>query len=375
MLKDSLTLPDSFIIRRPDDWHLHLREGALLKAVLPYSSAVFKRALVMPNLIAPITSVEKASAYRQEILSLLPADESNLASGFQPIMALYLTPDMALSEVKKAKESDFILGFKYYPKGATTHSVHGIEDPQAIYPLLAEMEELGLHLMIHGELCEVDVDIFDREKAFIDVVLRPIVEKFPSLKITLEHITTKEAVDFILDNSTLINNRFCLAGSITVHHLLLNRNDLFSRGIRPHYFCYPILKRDKHRLALIEALSSRSKQFFLGTDSAPHTIQTKEAACGCAGIFTAPAALPLYAEVFARCDILSYLEAFASENGADFYGLPRNQEKIKLIKKEYTLPAEIKIDVDMDKGADDTPLGVMPFRAEEKVFYQVEAIV
>ena len=316
-----LTLP------RPDDWHLHLRDGATMGAVLPHTVQRFARAIVMPNLNPPITTTAQALAYRERIVAAIPD-----GGRFTPLMTLYLTENTPADEIVRASESDHILGVKLYPAGATTHSDAGVRNLSRVLPVLEKMAELGMPLLVHGEVTDPGVDIFDREQRFIEQVLAPLLERLPELKVVLEHITTREAVEFV---STAGEN---LAATITAHHLLLNRNALFSGGIRPHHFCLPVLKREIHREALLAAAISGSPRFFLGTDSAPHPRHTKESGCGCAGIYTAHAAIELYAEAFEQAGALERLEGFACHFGADFYGLPRNEETITLVKESWTVP-------------------------------------
>lgn len=314
-------------ITRPDDMHLHVRNGDLLRTVLPYTAEQFARAIIMPNLKPPVTSVAQALIYRNEILAALPED-----AGFTPLMTLYLTASTPVSEIQLAAESEFVQAFKLYPAGATTHSDSGVADINAAYPLFAAMEKHGIPLLIHGEVTDADCDIFDRERIFIERHLADIVESFPGLKIVVEHVTTAEAVDFV--ESAGVN----VAATITPQHLLYNRNAILAGGIRPHFYCLPVLKRERHRQALIKAATGGSPKFFLGTDSAPHPTSLKENACGCAGCFTAPIALELYAEAFDAAHALDKLEAFASFHGADFYGLPRNQGTVTLAKTSFEIP-------------------------------------
>ena len=315
-------------IRRPDDWHLHLRDGEALRAVLPYTAARFARAIVMPNLKPPVTTAAQALAYRERILAALPA-----GARFEPLMTLYLTDRTDPAEVDRAKASGRIFGFKLYPAGATTHSDDGVTDIKQIDAVLARMAELGVILQVHGEVTNPAVDVFDREARFIDGVLTDIVERFPKLKIVFEHITTRAAADFVRAA------RDGVAATITPQHLLMNRNALFTGGIRPHHYCLPVLKTEMDRRALLEVIASGNPRFFLGTDSAPHARHTKEAACGCAGIFSAPAAIELYAEAFDAIGALGRLEGFACLYGADFYDLPRNEERITLIRESWEVPA------------------------------------
>lgn len=315
-------------IAKPDDMHLHVRNGDLLKTVLPYTARQFARAIIMPNLKPPVTTVEQAYVYREEILAAVPK-----GLDFTPLMTLYLTASTSEAEIKKASESDHIHAFKLYPAGATTHSDSGVADIKAVYPLFAAMEKYEIPLLIHGEVTNLDCDIFDRERVFIDNYLVDIVKQFPNLKLVLEHVTTAEAVQFVESASPQV------AATITPQHLLYNRNALLVGGIRPHYYCLPVLKREKHRLTLVKAATSGNPKFFLGTDSAPHLTDLKENACGCAGCFSAPIALELYAEAFESANALDKFEGFASFYGADFYGLPRNQQSITLEKTNWKVPA------------------------------------
>ncbi len=312
-------------ITRPDDWHLHLRDGALMKSVLSDTARQFARAIAMPNLKPPVTTTELALEYRKRILDALPE-----GSSFEPLMTLYLTDNTTAGEIRKASESGYVHAVKLYPAGATTNSDAGVTDIRRAYPALLEMQKCGMPLLVHGEV--TDVDVFDREAVFIERVMKPLMHDMPELRVVFEHITTKDAVQFVTDADDNI------AATITAHHLLYNRNAMFEGGMRPHYYCLPILKREMHREALGKAATSGSKKFFLGTDSAPHAQHTKEAACGCAGIYTAHAAMELYAEAFEALGKLDMLEGFASLYGADFYRLPRNQGKITLCKKEWRVP-------------------------------------
>lgn len=319
---------DTLTFTRPDDWHLHLRDGAALAAVLPDTARRFARAIVMPNLKPPVTTVALADAYRQRILAVLPA-----GLDFTPLMTLYLTDNTPPSEIAAARESGFVHAVKYYPAGATTNSDAGVTDLKKCAATLAQMEKLGVPLLVHGEVTDPAVDIFDREAVFIDRVLAPLLRDFPALKVVLEHITTADGAQFVEDAGANV------AATITAHHLLLNRNALFAGGLRPHHYCLPVLKRERHRQALVAAAISGKPKFFLGTDSAPHGQSTKEAACGCAGCYTANVAIELYAEVFDAANALNKLEAFASFYGPDFYGLPRNTEKITLLREAVAVPA------------------------------------
>lgn len=342
---------DTITFTRPDDWHLHLRDGAALAAVLPDTARRFARAIVMPNLKPPVTTVALAAAYRQRILAALPA-----GLDFTPLMTLYLTDNTPPSEIAAARESGFVHAVKYYPAGATTNSDAGVTDLKKCAATLAQMEKLGVPLLVHGEVTDPAVDIFDREAVFIDRVLAPLLRDFPALKVVLEHITTTNGVQFVADAGVNI------AATITAHHLLLNRNALFAGGLRPHHYCLPVLKREHHRQALVAAAISGNPKFFLGTDSAPHGQSTKEAACGCAGCYTANAAIELYAEAFDAANTLNKLEAFASFHGADFYGLPRNTEKITLLRGAVVVPASFDY-------LPDEPL--VPLRAGETVAWRL----
>ena len=321
---------DSLTITRPDDWHLHLRDGAALSSVLPDTARQFARAIVMPNLKPPVTTVAAAAAYRERILAAVPQ-----GADFQPLMTLYLTDDTPPAEITRARQCGFVHGVKYYPAGATTNSAFGVTDIRRCDATLAAMAEQGLPLLIHGEVTDTDVDVFDRERVFIERTLAPLLARFPVLRVVLEHITTSDAVDFVLQAGRNV------AATITAHHLLLNRNAIFQGGIRPHNYCLPVLKREEHRRALVAAAISGNPKFFLGTDSAPHERRTKEQACGCAGIYTAHTAMELYAEAFDAADALDRLEGFASIFGADFYGLPRNQGKITLRRDAWQVPTEL----------------------------------
>jgi dihydroorotase len=326
---------NSLVLRRPDDWHLHLRDGNALKAVLPFTAARFARAIIMPNLAPPITTTALALAYRERILKALPANAK-----FEPLMTLYLTDDADPEEMLIAKMSGKIWGCKLYPAGATTHSAGGVTQIERIYPVLARMSELDLVLQVHGEVTTSTVDVFDREALFIDTVLAPLVARFPQLRIVFEHITTRAGAEFVR------NARAGVVATITPQHLLMNRNALFLGGIRPHHYCLPILKSESDRVALVAAATSGSAKFFLGTDSAPHARDAKEAACGCAGIFSAHGGIEFYAEAFDAAGALARLEGFASEFGADFYGLPRNEERITLSRDPWPVPQSFAFGVD-----------------------------
>lgn len=337
---------------RPDDWHLHLRDGDALRSVLPDTARRFARAIVMPNLKPPVTTVALAQAYRQRIMDSLPTGLS-----FEPLMTLYLTDNTPAGEIDAARASGFVHGVKLYPAGATTNSDAGVTDLRKCMVTLQRMESLGLPLLVHGEVTAPEIDVFDREAVFIDKVLAPLQRDLPGLRVVFEHITTKEAADYVNAASATT------AATITAHHLLLNRNALFQGGVRPHHFCLPVLKREAHRQALIRCATSGSAKFFLGTDSAPHGRKTKEANCGCAGCYTAHAAIELYAEAFEAANALDKLEAFASFHGADFYGLPRNRERITLVKRAWQVPPERPF------VADDT---LVPLRAGETVAWSLQ---
>ena len=315
-------------LTRPDDWHLHLRDGAALAAVLPDTARRFARAVVMPNLKPPVATVAQADAYRRAILAALPA-----GAAFEPLMTLYLTDDTAADEIDRARDSGFVHAVKLYPAGATTNSAAGVTDLARCRATLARMERLGLPLLVHGEATDPAVDVFDRETVFIERVLQPLRRDFPGLRLVFEHITTREAAQFVAEAGPEVG------ATITAHHLLLNRNAIFAGGIRPHHYCLPVLKREAHRRALVAAAVSGNPKFFLGTDSAPHARSAKEAACGCAGCYTAHAGIELYAEAFAAANALERLEAFASFHGADFYRLPRNAGTITLVEDAWAVPA------------------------------------
>lgn len=318
--------PQTLTLTRPDDWHLHVRDGAMMQAVLPHSARQFARAIIMPNLQPPVVSTAQALAYRQRIVCALPA-----GLDFQPLMTLYLTDDTPPAEIGRAAAAG-IVALKLYPAGATTHSDAGVTDIRKTYATLEAMQRQGLKLLVHGEVTDPEVDIFDREAVFIDRVLQPLRQDFPELKIVMEHITTEQAARYVSDADEHT------AATITAHHLLYNRNALFIGGIRPHWYCLPILKRERHRQALLRAATGGNPRFFLGTDSAPHATSQKESACGCAGCYTAHAALELYATAFEQAGALDRLEAFASFHGADFYGLARNAETVTLRRERWVVP-------------------------------------
>jgi len=337
-------------IRKPDDFHLHLRDGEELNCIITDSARRFSRAIIMPNLKPAITTVEQALAYRERILSALPEQPD-----FQPLMTLYLTENTAISELEQAAKSDHLYAVKYYPAGATTNAESGVTDIENVYPQLEVMAENNLPLLMHGEVTDAEVDIFDRESEFIGRILSPLLERFASLRIVLEHITTRDAVDFVMQGPD------SLAATITPHHLLMNRNRLFSGGLRPHHYCLPVLKAEQHRQAVMAAATSGNPRFFLGTDSAPHAQVDKESACGCAGIYSAHNAIELYAEVFEAAGCLDRLEDFSSRFGAAFYGLPQNEQTITLIKQPWQVPAFL-------------PFGsgrVIPLRAGEDCQWQL----
>ncbi|PKF76868.1 dihydroorotase [Vibrio sp. vnigr-6D03] len=337
-------------ITRPDDWHVHLRDGDVLTDTVRDISRYNGRALIMPNTIPPATDTDKALAYRERIMAQNPSDQ------FEPLMSLYLTDNTTSDEIRKAKASGKIVAAKLYPAGATTNSDSGVTNAKNIYHVLETMQEVGMLLLIHGEVTTHDVDIFDREKKFLDTVLAPIVNDFPNLKIVLEHITTSDAATFVKNANENV------AATITAHHLLFNRNHMLVGGIKPHFYCLPILKRNTHQQALIEAATSGSKKFFLGTDSAPHAKGAKESACGCAGSYTAHAAVELYAEVFDNEGKLENLEGFASHNGPDFYGLPRNQDTVTLVKESWDVAETMPFGSDI----------VVPIRAGEQIEWKVK---
>lgn len=343
-------MPQQITITRPDDWHIHLRDGASLTRTVGDAAKQFARAIVMPNLVPPVMNTDQALAYKDRILAARPA-----GSPFQPLMVLYLTDNTDPAEIAKAKAAG-VVACKLYPAGATTNSDSGVTNLQKIYPVLEAMQKEGMHFLLHGEVTDSAIDIFDREKVFIDRNLKPLTTAFPELNMVLEHITTQDAAEFVAESSAKV------AATITAHHLLYNRNHMLAGGIRPHYYCLPILKRSSHQEALIKAATSGNPKFFLGTDSAPHAKDKKEAACGCAGSYTAYAAIELYAEAFEAANALDKLEAFASHFGADFYGLPRNQDKITLIKKPWQAPESLAF----------ADAQLVPLRAGETLQWQIE---
>ena len=346
-------MTDTLTLTRPDDWHLHLRDGAALTAVLPDTARQFGRAIVMPNLKPPVTTVADAEAYRARILAALPAGMT-----FEPLMTLYLTDRTTPDEIVRAKASGIVHGVKLYPLGATTNSDSGVSSLEHCLPVLEKMAEVGLPFLLHGEVTDPDIDIFDREAVFIERTLAPLIARLPELRVVLEHITTAQAAEFVASASANV------AATLTAHHLLMNRNAMLVGGIRPHHYCLPVLKRETHRQALLKAATSGSAKFFLGTDSAPHARHTKEAACGCAGMYTAHAALELYAEAFDSVGALDQLEAFASFNGPDFYRLPRNSGTVTLRRESWTVPATLAY-------LDDAPL--VPLRAGETLDWKLQA--
>ncbi len=338
-------------LTRPDDWHLHLRDGAALSAVLPHTAQRFARAIVMPNLKPPVTTTGQALAYRARILAALPK-----GAAFTPLMTLYLTDNTTPQEIAQAKASGHISAVKYYPAGATTNSESGVTDLKKTYATLAAMEQHDLLLLMHGEVVDEQIDVFDRERVFIERYLVDLTQRFPKLRIVFEHITTQDAVEFVRAAPDT------LAATITAHHLLLNRNAMFEGGVRPHHYCLPVLKREKHRQAVLGAAVGGSPKFFLGTDSAPHDRHAKESACGCAGIYTAHAGIELYAEAFEQAGALDKLEGFASFFGADFYRLPRNQDRITLIKEAWRVPQEYSLGDDV----------LIPLRAGQQIGWKLE---
>ncbi len=343
---------DKLTITQPDDWHLHVRTGSVLNTVIAHTARQFGRAIIMPNLKPPVTTVEQAISYREDILAALPVD-----STFQPLMTLYLTGNTSVEEVKKIAEAEHVHAFKLYPAGATTNSDAGVANIEAAYPIFEVMQKYAVPLLIHGEVTHAEHDIFDREKIFIDTQLNEITRQFPALRIVVEHLTTQEAVQFVESANANV------AATITPQHLLYNRNAILAGGIRPHFYCLPILKREHHRLALLKAATSGNPKFFLGTDSAPHLTTLKENACGCAGCYSAHAALELYAQAFEQVGALDKLEGFASFFGADFYGLPRNTKTLSLIKQTWIVPNQY--------GAEDH--AITPLKAGEELHWQVLA--
>ena len=342
-------MTDTLTITRPDDWHIHFRDGAAMQSVLPDTARVFARAIAMPNLKPPVVSVADGAAYRARLLS------AAAGTAFEPLMTLYLTDNTTPDEIRRAKASGFVHAVKYYPAGATTHSDAGVTELTRAYPAIAAMEEVGMPLLLHGEVVDPEVDVFDREAVFIERHLVRLLKDFPRLRIVLEHITTRQAAEFVSAAPATV------AATVTVHHLLYNRNAMFRGGIRPHMYCLPVLKREQHRQALVAAAISGNPKFFLGTDSAPHAAGAKETACGCAGIYSAHAAIELYAEAFEDAGALDKLEAFASFYGADFYGLPRNADTITLRRESWEAPARLGL-------GEET---LVPLRAGEPIRWRV----
>lgn len=342
-------MTDKLTLTRPDDWHLHVRDGDILNDVVPATAACFARAIIMPNLVPPVTTAADATAYRERILAAANGTE------FEPLMTLYLTESMTAQTIRDARAAG-VVAAKLYPAGATTNSDSGVKDIRNIYPVLEAMANCGMLLLVHGEVTDADIDIFDREKVFLERVLAPTLEAFPNLKVVLEHITTADSAEFVRQHTG--DN---LGATLTPQHLMYNRNHMLVGGIRPHLYCLPILKRNRHQQALRDAVASGDKRFFLGTDSAPHSKDRKEAACGCAGCYSAYGAIGLYADIFEELGILDKLEAFASFNGPDFYGLPRNTDTITLIRAPWTMPAELPL-------ADGT---IVPLKAGETVHWKL----
>ncbi|MEH6661930.1 MAG: dihydroorotase [Parasphingorhabdus sp.] len=343
-------MTDTITIRRPDDWHVHLRDGAMLEAVAPFTAKQFGRAIIMPNLSPPVTSAASAAAYRDRIMAALPA-----GSGFTPLMTCYLTDDADADDIAAGHAAGIFTAAKLYPANATTNSAHGVTDVAHIMPVLERMQEIGMPLLVHGEVTDGDIDIFDREAVFIERVMKTLIGALPDLKVVFEHITTEQAVGFV--DSCGPN----VAATITPHHLHINRNAMFAGGIRPHAYCLPVAKREIHRLALRKAATSGSPKYFLGTDSAPHEIYAKESACGCAGIFNAPYALESYAAVFDEEGALDRLEGFASEHGPNFYGLPLNEDKVTLARSSAVIPENLAV-------ADAT---LVPFHAGSELNWRI----
>ena len=345
-------MTERLVIRRPDDWHVHLRDGDMLKAVAGYTARQFARAIVMPNLVPPVTTVARAETYRKRILAALPS-----GSGFTPLMTCYLTDAADPAEIASGHRSGAWVACKLYPAGATTHSDRGVTDLRRIYPALEAMQRIGMPLLVHGEVTDPDVDVFDRERVFVERRLAALARDFPELRIVLEHVTTAEGVDFVETGGPN------LAATVTPQHLVINRNAMFEGGLRPHAYCLPVAKREAHRLAVRRAATSGSPKFFLGTDSAPHTVEAKQSACGCAGIFNAPFALETYATVFEEEGAIGRLEAFASENGPRFYGLPLNEDCITLERAPVEVPESLPA----------AGTRIVPFRAGETLQWRFES--
>ncbi|CAO97098.1 dihydroorotase [Erwinia tasmaniensis] len=344
--------PQQLTIRRPDDWHIHLRDGEMLEAVAPFTSEICGRAIVMPNLVPPVTSVAAARAYRERIVAAVPA-----AHDFTPLMTCYLTDGLDPDEIEAGFAEGVFTAAKLYPAHATTNSAHGVTSIASIAKVLERMQKIGMPLLIHGEVTDAHIDIFDREARFIETVLHPLRQQFPELKVVCEHITTQEAAAYVLEG-----NQY-LAATITPQHLMFNRNHMLVGGIRPHLYCLPILKRNIHQQALRDAVASGHRRFFLGTDTAPHTRDRKETSCGCAGVFNAPSMLSAYATVFEEIGALAHFEAFCSENGPGFYGLPLNEDKVRLIRQPWTVPESIRVGGNGDN--------LVPFLAGETLNWQV----
>ncbi len=345
-----MSTPDTLTLTRPDDWHVHLRDGAMLQAVAPATAAQFARAIVMPNLVTPITTVQAAEAYRSRIL-----DAVGESADFTPLMTCYLTDQADPAEIRRGYEQGVFTAVKLYPAGATTNSAFGVTDINRMSDVFESMQDTGMPLLVHGEVTDPSIDIFDREAVFIDRVLEPLLRDFPALKVVFEHITTAQAVAFVRAQGPRV------AATITVHHLMIARNAMFEGGIRPHMYCLPVAKREQHRLALREAATSGEASFFLGTDSAPHVVEAKESACGCAGIYSAPVAMELYAQVFDEERSLDKLEAFAALNGPGFYGLPVNAGTLTLRRREWTVPDSVSVPGET---------AVIPFRAGETLQWE-----
>jgi dihydroorotase len=343
-------MTDGLRITRPDDWHVHFRDGESLRYVVPDTARRFARAIVMPNLDPPVTRVAQALDYRRRILACIPETVD-----FTPLMTLYLTDETTAEEVSRARDCEHVYGIKLYPAGATTNSAFGVTDMQRVSSALAAMENAGVPLLVHGEVSDPQIDVFDRERVFIERVLAGLVESFPGLKVVFEHVTTCEAVAFVSEAPENV------AATITAHHLRANRNAMFAGGLRPHHYCLPVLKRETHRRALIDAATGGSPKFFLGTDSAPHARSAKETACGCAGVYTAHAAIELYAEIFEGEGALDALDGFASVHGADFYGLPKNESKVTLTKSPWKVPESLAFGDDV----------LVPFRAGEQLSWSL----
>lgn len=346
--------PQQLVIRRPDDWHIHLRDDAMLRTVLPFTSQVFGRAIVMPNLQPPVTRIDTARAYRQRILAACPEQHN-----FEPLMTCYLTDTIDPDEVERGFLEGVFTAAKLYPANATTNSSHGVTEAKAIYPVLERMQKIGMPLLVHGEVTDSHIDIFDREARFIEAVMIPVRQHFPALKVVFEHITTKDAAQYVAEGDAYI------AATITPQHLMFNRNDMLVGGIRPHLYCLPVLKRNEHQEALRKVVASGHSRFFLGTDTAPHLRHRKESCCGCAGVFSAPIALAAYATVFEELNALQHFEAFCSENGPRFYGLPLNEGQIRLVRKPVTVPATIAAENDV----------LVPFLAGETLNWSPEELL